>query len=270
MMRTRELTPCEPLRPYVRLIWLLEIDDPAEFGAPERIAPDGLLEVVFHYRTPFACRHAGEEFVRQPTSVAVSQTRRFVEIRPEGPSGFISVRFQPWGAHHFVPFPLTELADRQVATEYLWGHEVRILEEELAAAMGDLDRVVAVESFLLARLRVSPGAGASAEHLVRAVWRRKGRVAISGMAQELGVGQRWLERRFARALGMTPKAFVRLSRFLHACHLLRTGSGATLSAVALASGYFDQSHFIGEFKAFSGMTPRAFSRTANVSYLDVD
>ena len=59
-MRNRELIPCEPLRPYVRLIWLLELDDPAAFGPPERIAPDGVLEAVFHYRTPFACRYALE------------------------------------------------------------------------------------------------------------------------------------------------------------------------------------------------------------------
>lgn len=52
MMRQLELIPCEPLTPYVHLIWLLELDDLAAFGPPERIVPDGLVEAVFHYRTP--------------------------------------------------------------------------------------------------------------------------------------------------------------------------------------------------------------------------
>ena len=108
-MRSYELIPCEPLRPYVRLIWLLELDDPAAFGPPERITPDGVLEAVFHYRTPVACRYDGEAFSTQPRSVAVSQTRRFVEIQPRGPVGLISVRFQPWGAYHFFPLPISEL-----------------------------------------------------------------------------------------------------------------------------------------------------------------
>jgi len=267
-MRIREFTPREELRPYVRLIWILEVEDPAAFGPAERIAPDGLLEVVFHYRTPLACRHAGEEFARQPRSVAVSQTRRFVEIRPEGASGFISVRFHPWGAYHFMRPQMAELADQQVATEHLWGRESRILEEQLAEAAGDLARVVAVEDFLVDQLRAHQKE--NVEHLVRAVWKHKGRVAIPEILKELGVGERWLQRRFALALGMTPKAFARLSRFLHACHLLRNRFEPTLADVSLASGYFDQSHFTAEFKAFSGMTPRTFTRATNVSFLDID
>ncbi len=81
-MRDREIVPCPQLRPYVRLIWLLELDDPADFGPPARITPDGVLEVVFHYQMPFDCRYAGEDFAPQPRSVAVSQTRRYLPRDP--------------------------------------------------------------------------------------------------------------------------------------------------------------------------------------------
>lgn len=108
----REL-PIDPaLQPYVRLIWTLEVEGIAAFGAPERILPDGGVEVIFHYGKPFDMRYAGEAFSRQPTASVVSQTRRYVEIRPSGPSGFMSVRFHRWGARHFIDVPLNELADR--------------------------------------------------------------------------------------------------------------------------------------------------------------
>ena len=267
-MRSVELMPCQPLRPYVRLIWLLELDDPDEFGPPERITPDGLVELIFHYRTPFACRYAGEELVPQPRTVAVSQTRRFVEIQPRGPAGLISVRFQPWGAFQFFRPPVSELADQQVAAEHLWGPDVLELEERLCAAAGDRDRIALVEDFLLARLRRHHKAGV--EPLVRAVWNRRGRIAVTELCRDLGVGERRLQRTFAAALGTTPKRFARLCRFLHACSLLRNRIEPTLADVGLACGYYDQSHFTGEFKAFSGMTPRAFFEAAEVSFLEID
>ena len=68
----------------------------------------------------------------------------------------------------------------------------------------------------------------------------------------------------------TPKGFARLSRFLHACRLLRARRHATLTDAGLACGYYDQSHFIAEFKAFSGITPGEFLATGNLSYLELD
>lgn len=266
-MRHREIAPCPHLAPYVRLIWLLETDDPADFGPPERIAPDGVLEIVFHYQTPFDCRYAGEDFTPQARSVAVSQTRRWLEIRPRGPSGMISVRFQPWGAYHFFRPPLSELADVQAPTELLWGSAVRELEERLVEAAGDEERVALVEAFLLTRLERHQKE--DVEPCVRAIWQRQGRVAVSRLCGQLGIGERRLQRTFAAALGTTPKGFARLSRFLHACRVLRAGLEPTLTDVGLACGYYDQSHFIADFKDFSGMTPGAFLAT-DVSYLEID
>ncbi len=267
-MRSREIEPSPPLAPYVRLFWLFELDDPDDFGPPERITPDGLLELVFHYRTPFACRQAGEEFEPQARSVAVSQTRRWLEIRPRGASGLISVRFQPWGAYHFFRPPVSEVADVQMPVEMLWGRDAAELEARLAEAAGDAERVALVEAFLLAQLERHHKE--DVEPLVRAVWRRRGRVAISSLCRQLGVGERRLQRTFASALGTSPKGFARLSRFLNACRVLRDGLEPTLTDAGLACGYYDQSHFIADFKAFSGLTPRAFLEASGVSYLEID
>lgn len=267
-MRSRELTPCEPLRPYVRLFWLLELDEPASFGAPQRISPDGLLELVFHYRTPFACSYDGGAFERQPRSVAVSQTRRFLEIRPEGASGFVSVRFHPWGAHHFFDLPVSEIADRQVPAELLWGRAALELEERLAEAGSDRARIALVEQFLIAQLHRHHKT--DVEPLVRAVWSRRGRLRVPELARELGFGERRLRLTFEDALGTTPKRYARLVRFLHACSLLRQGRGLGLAEVGLACGYYDQSHFTAEFQAFSGLTPGRFLERANVAFRELD
>lgn len=267
-MRSREYNPCPALRPYVRLYWVFELDEPVEFGPPERINPDGLLELVFHYRTPVACRYDGERFQRQPLAVAVSQTRRFVEIRPEGASGLLSVRFQPWGACHFLGLPMAELADRQTPAEELWGAEAVRLGERLSEARDDLSRIILVEAFLLARLERH--AKTDVEPLVRAVWSHRGRATVRHLCHELGVGERRLQRTFSTALGMTPKRFAQLTRFLSACGVLANRPPRSLAEIGLACGYYDQSHFTAEFRRFSGLTPRQFSRASGVSFLPLD
>lgn len=111
-MRYREFPVDDALAPHVRQIWLLECEGPALFGGPDRIVADGVVEAIFHYRRPFTMRFAGADTVAQPVSLLVSQISRYVEIQPAGAGGFVSVRFHPWGAHHFFAVPMREVGDR--------------------------------------------------------------------------------------------------------------------------------------------------------------
>lgn len=268
-IRYREFAVDEALAPYVRQVWLLECDGPAAFGGPERIVADGVVEAIFHYRRPFTMRFAGADAAAQPVSLLVSQSRRYVEIQPAGAGGFVSVRFHPWGAYHFFAVPMRALADRATPADEVWRRrEVREVEERIATAPTDEDRVGAVQAFLRRRLDAHRKQDVSA--LVRALWRTRGPLRIDRFAGALGVGQRRLERTFATALGMTPKHVTRLARFLRACQRLRHAPDARLTGLAHDAGFYDQAHFIHEFRAFSGMTPREFAASPRVSALDAE
>lgn len=268
-MISTEVLPCPRLRPYVQLIWCFESDGVVELCPPERIAPDGVVELVFHYRDPMTVRFAGSEFAAQPRSSAVTLTRRFIEIWPRGSTGFLSVRFWPWGAHHFLTLPLCELTDRLVPAEDLWGTASRELEERLAAATSMGSRVDLVEEFLIGQLRTHHSK-APVEALVRAVWRRGGDIRVAELCAELGLTERTLERIFATAVGMPPRSYIRLTRFLHACSELRGGDWTSLTRLAYDCGYYDQPHFVADVKAFSGMTPRELVAAPGFSFLEVE
>jgi AraC-like DNA-binding protein len=265
-MTNLEVLPSARLRPYVQLIWCFELDSPVELGPPERIAPDGVVELVFHYRDPMAVRFAGEALALQPRSSAVTLTRRFVEIHPRGSTGFLSVRFRPWGAHHFLSLPVSELADRLVSAADLWGTASRELEERLAAATSMGSRVALVEEFLVSRLQTHRKA--QAEPLVRAIWRRGGDVRVAELCAQLGLTERTIERTFATAIGMPPRSFIRLTRFLHACARLRNGAPTSLTRLAHDCGYYDQAHFVADVRAFSGMTPSELVAAPVFSFLE--
>jgi AraC-like DNA-binding protein len=262
----REFRPDRQLAPYVRLIWSLELDDSPESAPPERVLPDGIVELVFHYRTPFEMRFDGEPFATQPRSFGVCQTHRYLEYRPRGPGGFVAVRFQPWGAYHFFRPPVSDLADRFLPTAALWQDAAEELEERLALTSGVSNRIDLVQQFLIDRLRRHRRR--EIVDIVRAVSARRGKVTITGLSRELGVAQHRLERTFRNALGTSPKHFARLCRFLYACRVLREGPRSTLAEAAQTCGYYDQAHFIRDFKALSGMTPGQFLPASRISFLE--
>ena len=123
-----------------------------------------------------------------------------------------------------------------------------------------------LERFLRGKLR--DDRDASLDGWVQTIRNRRGDVAISSLCDELGVGERRLERNFRRALGTSPKHFARITRFLLACRTLHAGEWTNLAAVAHACGYADQAHFNRNFKAFSGMSPRQFLGDGGISFLE--
>lgn len=266
MMRSYELHP--QLESNIQLIWSMELDEAAIAGAPEHVVPDGIVEVVFHYGTPFAMRRPGEPFSSQAQSFAVSQTRRFLEMKPIGPSGFVSIRFFPWGVRPYIDVPVESFADDAVAVRHLWGRAGEELEERMRAAPSVAERVAIVQAFLVDRQR--RGSTATDEPLIRAVVDRRGRVRVRDLAAELGFSERQLERRFRNTVGVPPKHFARICRFLETCRLLSAPGTTTVAEVALAAGYADQAHLHHEFVSFSGLTPAAFGRARGVCFLDLD
>ena len=229
--------------------------------------PDGIVEIVFPYRAPFDLRFAGEPFRTQARSFAISQTKRFVEIRPAQPAGFLSVRFHPWGAYHFFDLPVSVFADRAIGTTELWGAEAAEIEERLATAASAEHRVAQLQQFLLRRLHLH--AKRDIRPLVGAVWAGRGRRRVADLCRETGVTERTLERTFRSALGVSPKHFARLTRFLCACDHLAHGDWTTLGEVAHAVGFYDQAHFNADFRAFAGTTPAGFLGHDHVAYLEI-
>jgi len=266
-MECHEFTPRAALGPYVQLLWGVEAASAAALGPPERIAPDGIVELVVHLRGRVRVGFGEEVATPRPSSFVICQTRRFVELALPDSIGFLSVRFLPWGALHFMDAPVSSLADQIIPASDIWGTAVADLEEQLAGAPSWSGRVRVVESFLLDQLRRYRRR--DVELAVRAVWRKAGSLRVPDLCHELGVSERTAQRLFRRTVGLPPKGYSRLVRFLNACSALRSDEWRTLSQVAHRCGYYDQSHFDGEFKEFSGVTPTEFLGIHSFSFLEL-
>jgi AraC-like DNA-binding protein len=267
-MYIQEFAPHSDLAEYVQVIWIMESETTADQFPREQILPDGIVELVLHFRDPFLTHRADGTCFVQPPNFAISQMRQFIEIESRGDIGFVAVRFFPWGAYHFFDTPIHSFLDSFVVSATLWERHHRSLHDQVASASDSRDRVDIVEQFLRDRLTEHRRQDNTVDAAIKRCRSERGQLKLEQLCEYAELSQKQLGRRFLAAVGTTPKTFCRVSRFLHVCHRLEDFRNRSLSELTYDCGYFDQAHFIREFKEFSGFTPKQFFKKNNVAFAD--
>jgi AraC-like DNA-binding protein len=177
----------------------------------------------------------------------------------ERPS-MIGAYFRAGGLAAFTSVPVDELTDRVVRVEDLLGAGAMNVAARLAEA-SEAVRIGVLESLLIERLREQRRRTASVDvtGLAASIEQRAGHVTLEQLAHEAGISRQHLTRLFRERVGVTPKLYARLARFQSSLAYAGSSEPAASAHAALAVGYADQSHWIAEFKAFSGLTPHRFA-----------
>ena len=253
-MRYRTYPPSEPLSKYVKLYWTLEECGSAP-ASRERIFPDGCMELIFHYGDLFR-RYTDTNSIIQPRSFLHGQLIRYMEIESTGTIGIFGVRFFPHGLRAFSNIDAHELTGNAVGIVDLWGPDGLLLQQQIIAAPFTECRIRIIETFLLGMLRQHPESAVG--FCVSSIVNSCGLKSIQALSQEINLSRRHLERSFIAAVGLSPKMFARIVRFQHALIRVERDQESSLTGIAYSSGFYDQSHFIKDFKEFSGLNPRLY------------
>ncbi|MFN7936671.1 MAG: helix-turn-helix transcriptional regulator [Bryobacteraceae bacterium] len=217
------MEPSAPLRPFVRCYWTLQgriIGTPE----PQRVFPDGSMEMVFHFAEPF--RHGGR---KQAKMLLAGQVWEPVVLEPSPHCDVVGIRFRPGGSAAFLRFPQQEVAGQIVSLDEVWAGTARRLFEQLGNAA---DRIAVLDKLLL-DLRPHPA------------W------------PPYHLSPRQYRRRFEAAVGISPKLLDRIQRFQRSLQLM---GQIPLAEVALSCGYYDQAHLIRDCRQFAGITPSVWLR----------
>ena len=235
-VRYREHAPPERLRASVECFWSLA---PGEAVPQYPVLPDGCVDIVYS-------RSAGPQVVGTMTSV-----RRFTL---EAGQFQIGVRFRPGMAPGFVRVPGSQTTDRLLSLDDLWGVQGRQFHERIANAESAEHCIGLLEAQLADE--TEPNA---VQKISAYIVDRSGQVRVDDLAFDAGMSARQLRRIFLEQLGLSPKHFCRVIRFRHSLPKLRAADRGDWTQVALDCGYYDQAHFINEFREFSGYTPGEFA-----------
>lgn len=254
----KEYKPGEALVKYVKCYWSLEDLHPQGPSGREKIFPDGCTELIFHYGDHFKKYDGPDSFHIQEKSFIHGQLKKYIEIEPTGKVGVFSARFQPGGLQPFIPLPVSELTHTTFSLETVWGKEGKELEKKMLGAADNEQRQELLEGFLLKRIEGFGPDKKIAEHFVDAIIRTEGNVSIDTLALELNISKRQLERIFFSCVGLKPKMLARIIRFHKALKLIESREMDSFTEIAYESGFYDQAHFIKDFKEITGLNPKKY------------
>ena len=187
-------------------------------------------------------------------------TQRFV-AELEGEGFVVGVKFQPAGFFPFFKRDVFELSERELPIAEVFGLAGAALEADVMAAPTDDARIARMEAFLRSREPASDDLVVLAGRAVEAVRADPSVSRATELAARVGVSRRTLERVFRRYVGVGPKWVIRRFRVHEACERIAAGAPPCWSALATELGYFDQAHFIRDFKSQVGRTPSAYAAT---------
>ncbi|PTS81641.1 MULTISPECIES: helix-turn-helix domain-containing protein [unclassified Caulobacter] len=189
-----------------------------------------------------------------PDAVLVGmQTYRRVDIVLAGTLRLFTIQFTPTGFSGLFGAATAALTDQAFAARDVLGREVAEVSERLEAAPDFASGVAVAEAWLLGR--VPTGDPDPIAWAARRMTTLHGGVRVADLARAVALGERQFERRFTRAVGVSPKRYARVLRFREALRLKTEGLEPGWAGVAQAAGYVDQAHMIHEFQALAGDTP---------------
>lgn len=172
--------------------------------------------------------------------------------------GTILVYFTETGFTHFAAHPANELFNLSLSLDDIFDKmSISEVEEKLALALTDVKRVEIVEQFLLSQLKDIQTDKLIAE-AVKLIYQSKGNIRIKELNEKLFVSQSPFEKRFRKVVGTTPKKFTSIVRFNAVLDNLNEAK--SLIEICYENNFFDQAHFIKDFKQFTGDTPENFKR----------
>jgi len=252
-------TPSNILAPFIKRYWAIENVLEEDERCVQRIIPTGLTELMLYF-TPCPKILTDNKYLSDNVALYGHQND-FYDMELTGSLSVFSIVFEPQGLMRFFKFPLNEICNQNVPLQYIINVQTgRDLEEEMGEADTFHQRVDIVESYLLNLLNddFTDFEFRRINHIVNLIKQTGGNVSISQMASEACLCRRQFERIFAEKIGISPKQYLKIIRFQYAIFQKQQDLNLDMIELSYKSGYFDQSHFINDFKSLCGLTPKQY------------
>lgn len=252
-MRFDVVIPSVKLRPYIRQIAISEEEKEQLY----KIFPSVGLVVGFQYKGQLSILNGSAE--SRLSSSGITGISDSVKIfKNTAGIGTILVYFTEIGFAQFSSCPAQELFNQSVSLDNLFDKQkVSAVEENLAEALTDNERIKVVETFLEEQFKEKEEDRLVVK-AVTLIYGSKGSMRIKELLQQLHISQSAFEKRFRKLVGATPKKFASIVRFNTVLQDL--GQEKSLTEICYDNNFFDQAHFIKDFKQYTGDSPENFKR----------
>ncbi|WP_421764403.1 DUF6597 domain-containing transcriptional factor [Ekhidna sp.] len=249
-MYFESFTPSDFLKSIVKEYWIYENDDPKR--VQQKIIPDGFSEIIIHYGDPYRINLSGQ-WEEQSSILFSSQISKYFFLENTARSGMLGIKLYPWAFFELFQQDVSNFTDKVEDIQTLLSAKADGLK--MISNSGH-EAIHHAENWLskhLSTIQIQEKTRSS----VTAIFESHGLIDIAILAKDINLSTRQFERHFKKVIGLTPKFYCRIIRFNYIFEVIKEQSSSWIRT-ALQSGYFDQSHFIKNFKEFTGEEPSKY------------
>ncbi|MEO1254779.1 MAG: AraC family transcriptional regulator [Bacteroidota bacterium] len=240
------------LRQVINFLFYCEFEEGDTSGEWLSIFPNVTTNMII-------CLENKMEFPKgyQDTGVSISCTT-IANMRIVSKLRFVQVQFKPFGIHAFKGTPMSDLVNSMLDLEFLFKpSECERIKDRLSSAGNISDMFHYLEIFLEKRLKaveIDKRLPISIELL------NQNHISLDAVSEEVCLTSRGFRKLFTSQVGLSPGYYKKIARFNAAASQISTNPDVSLTTIAVENGYYDQSHFIRDFRQFAGISPKVYQK----------
>jgi AraC-like DNA-binding protein len=262
-LHVREILPDVLLRPYIRKYYFFESERKMSRFAFHAL-PNGYVEIFLLLDHHPIVLHQGHRSVETISFISgIMELERALEIQFEHPGNTfrgIWILLTPVGVNRLLGSSLKALTNKTLDLKDYWPEAARWLRKHVQSNGSDPVILQNLDHYFRQRLKSFAGYSQGLIAFLNQIEQMSGCLSVTKLAREIGVPYKKLYRKFVNELGMSPKAYLRIIRFDRACFMLDRYRDINETDIAHQCGYYDQAHFIHEFKKIMNMSPLEYIR----------
>ncbi|MFK7923494.1 MAG: DUF6597 domain-containing transcriptional factor [Bacteroidia bacterium] len=260
-MHYHEFPPPVYLSHHIESYWQLSYAPDEQANQAEWLLPDCTFNIIFAAE-PFWVKTAlKKQWTRvEKGAMFFGQISSSINLLAQKPLNIFGVRFKPFAFANIIKSPIHLLNDQFVGLDELFSldnNRKSSIEQIIRTDSFDL-KIEPVNDLMLFLLQDAKRIDEKLRAQLNYILERKGAIQIKSLFSEFGVSKVTLRKHFIEKVGLTPKKVSRIWRMNYFLHLRDKIAGENLTSICLMAGFYDQAHFIKEFKTLFGTTPRRF------------
>jgi AraC-like DNA-binding protein len=250
-----EILPSAALSPYVEHFWEARFNTGSDPELSLKVVPNGFVELILHISERHCRLSKNGIWIPSPDYTIIGLYTEPYEVRFRGEVKTLGIRIKPEAVRNLFGIAASEFHRQYEDMEMVRGAGFRSFCCKLLAAGSQAYRIDLIEAWLLGRLESSAVPFTYVNHAAEIIRASDGYIRIEDLCSRVYISRRQLEREFRQRTGITPKMYMRIARLNAAHRFLQKQDVHDFSRLAFRCGYADQSHFIRDFREFTGERP---------------
>ena len=262
MIKTFHIEPIKELKPYLKNVWVVDgLESINE--STHKMIPYGCMDMVFIEQGNVHYLLENENEIKLDNSFFSGQITEPYFLKYSKRIKIIGFGFHPHTAHYITRLSSKQFANQIISIDDIFSRNSdlkNLIEEQLNATHTFKEKIIYLQKLIYNTIVQSELKNEKIPYVlycIKSILSDKGVFDLQKTSNRLGISKRYIQKLFNEYIGIAPTEYAKVIKFLNSVKYLNETDESMLS-ICYKLGYYDQSHFIKDFKKFSGVSPKKY------------